>query len=665
MADTETLKRSAACLGAMFPAFVAQELAALTDSLAAAIQSVTDPLALLSEQSVEGIVEDVGALSEGDITGNLSGAAAGLITQYAAREAAEFVSTMQEKYPNATQKFEKVANKSEAFLNGTWTALSLFPDMPFAAAQRVCNIMIRVIDLKVANLECAKKHTTQVVNLILVILKNLENYADSTFEEIAAAKEFVTAALAEIDRSRRLVDGLVRLDTAALTRAQTELREASKKISPPSGDLSVLDVPVILVAGSEDQGYASLENRALTTLVVPGLARLLEQEAFAYRQHVDVINRYLDAFSTATANYRAAGNSNRLAEQRNRAITSIRNRLQDLCDSMEKSVGNRGMRRASFLMIQWVSRIKSIIAEINRINVNELQEGSFEGPIRAAELRGAYQQALGDLISLNNSETLNGVENPIGLQTQLTALAKGVLRVLDQIDEGVATESSIATLHGLAASIANTQIGRIDESIALAEKQRIICNGFSSIDMAVRERFEEMVNSAHQLGFDRAADLLSSGRYETIMELDIEGLSYIGVAIQCLTEALQGIDDSRTRQRVTDIRDDLVGRQTVLEVAADDSVQAGILGRVDKIQNDIDGIQKSAETVKSIYEQLKSLLEKAGETVESIEEAIDESEDVQAFKDKVDRLDTDAGGRLASALETFSKHANAGVVLCD
>lgn len=664
MATVEEMQRAAACLTAVFPQFVATELADLTDKLTAAIQSITDPLAALADQSVEGIVEDVGAISEGDIWDNLAAGAAGLGAQYATREASGFVSDMTTKYPEATKKSQKIANKSELFLNSTWTALTLLPDMPYAAAQRICSIMIRVANLKIANLECAKKHVVQVTNLIFVLLKNIENYKDSTFSDIESAKNLVRAALVEINRSAVLFNGQVAFDVAAIGRAQDELEKASMVLSPAKGKLSILDTGVILTAGSADPAYTSAENRSLATIVIPSLARILEQEAFAFRQHVDVYNRYLDSLVFAVSRYRSAGQSNRLLQQRLRALTSIRERLTALCDSMEGILRRKSTRQASFLTIQYVSRIKSIIVEIDRLSQTELTEGSIEGPLKAAELADALDTTIASLVSLSNTNTVSGIEDPLALQTQLTALARGVLRVLDQIDEGVATDDSITTIHALAVNTASSQLGWIDESITLANEQRAVCENFASIDLAVRERYDEILDAAYQLGFDRAADIIRAGRFDEFVSLDIEGLSYIGLGIQCLTEALRGIDDTRTRRRVTEIRDGLVGRQTVLEVAADDSIQAGVLGRVDKIQSDIDAVQRNAEVIKSIASQLETLLEKAGQTKEQISTAINEGDEVSAFKDKVDRLDVDAGGRLSDALERFSKHANAGVVLC-
>ncbi len=104
MASIDDVKTAFGCLSTVFPQFVAKELAALTDEIATSIQGFTDPLTALGDINVDSLVEDVAALSEGDIYDNLGAAAVGLVGQYAKREAGDIVAAMASEYPSVRRR---------------------------------------------------------------------------------------------------------------------------------------------------------------------------------------------------------------------------------------------------------------------------------------------------------------------------------------------------------------------------------------------------------------------------------------------------------------------------------------------------------------------------------------------------------------------------------
>ena len=659
MATIEQIEKAAACLGVVYPQFAAKELAELTNALESAFLSITDPLAALADQSAQGIVDGVSAASEGDVFGKLQEAGAGLLVQYSRREAEDFYASMQEQYPEALKEASKVANTASTFINASWTALGLFPDMPYAGAQRICEVIARLIEMKIENLQCARKHVVQMVNLILVIARN-SDIKTTQLSDLSEAKDLVRTALAQIDRSQILVNGSVAIDNAALKRANDALGEAASILSPQTSELTVLDAVSILAFDSSDTTYSTAENVSLASMVIPSMAKFLGSEAFAYEQHVTMINRYIQSLADIVGRFRAAGKTSRIQEQRARGIARIRARLYELCLSMEASLRRNSIRQASPLVIQYVSRIKSIIEEVSQVSKGDLVEGSIEGPAKAAELDEALRETILELSSLSNSNTEAGIEDPAPLATQLRVLSASVNNILEQLDQGIATDNTLANIHALAANTATAQVGWIDEAIQLANEQKVICEAFAKIDIAVRERYDELIDSANQLGFDRAADMFRSGKFDEISNFDTDSLSYLGLAGQCLNDAIQGIDDSRTRRQVAEIRDDIVARRAVVEIAAVNSSEAGLLGRLDKIQSDIQSVQKNTETVQAIYDNLVEIAKQAGRSVADIQLAISDN----PFNDRVDRLEVASGGRLGGVLERFSQHARGGIVPC-
>ena len=231
--------------------------------------------------------------------------------------------------------------------------------------------------------------------------------------------------------------------------------------------------------------------------------------------------------------------------------------------------------------------------------------------------------------------------------------------VIRAINKGQVQEGRLATVHALGAVIANDQLGFFEDSISLALQQRAACFEFQQIELGIGDRFETLLDSMRQVGLDRAVDLIGTGQFQEFLDSGLERLSYTGAAVNCLSDALEGIDDSQTRQRIISIRDDLIAQRNNVELAAADSGDQGLTRALDRIQADIADIQRNAKLVESIASDLKGVLERAGE-------ALGESFGVVTdFVSNLDRLAVEAGGRLADTLEEKSSFANAGVVRCE
>src|SRR5262245_5015651 len=148
MAEIDDIKTALGCLSTVFPQFVAKEIATLTDEIVTGVQSFTDPLTAFGDMNVDALVDDVATLYEGAIYSNLAGAAAGLMGQYAKREATDLVASMSSENASVRNRVQAIRNLSSEIVSAVGTMMSLFPDVPYIAAQRMCSTIIDLADLK-------------------------------------------------------------------------------------------------------------------------------------------------------------------------------------------------------------------------------------------------------------------------------------------------------------------------------------------------------------------------------------------------------------------------------------------------------------------------------------------------------------------------------------
>lgn len=663
MSSIDDLKTAVGCLSTVFPQYVAKELASLTDQVATAIQGFTDPLAAIGDLHVDSLVSNVAAISEGDTFGNLAGVAAGLGSQYAKRELTDYVSAMAAKYPNVSKRVQAIQNLGGQVASSVGLMMSLFPDVPYAAAQRMCKSIIAAADLKVKNIECLRKHIVQLVNAIMAVTQTAPGMVDGTFADLTKAEGFLVTAQKALALSQRLRgDGSLAFDSQAFERARQALLEASALLTPVNGGTTVMDLAEIAAFGSVPTGDAEITNQKLALLVIPSLANLIEAEVGAVTTQVQVINFYVSQLGKLIANFRNAGATSQIQEQRSRAIAELQARLADLIDRIDAAVARGSLRAASAEMLLWASRVKSIIVTMDSVKDLTLQEGSIEGPDKAFLLEQEYTFLLTSLTAIHNNSTSAGIEDPLQLRDQVFSLTRGARRLLTMIENGQTDPNQMATFHALSVAVATGQMNRLQDSTSVAAQQKSACDRFASIDLAFGPRYDALLDSMRQLGLDRGVDMLSSGSYSDFLSSDTNLLSYVGTAIECIKHGIAGTDDVQTRQQLGKIRDDLIAKQTNLQIASADSADQGRTRLIDKIKDEIDTIQKNAKTVESIVNDLKGLLTAAGG---ALDQSLAGLAQFNAMLGNLDQLAVAAGGRLASGLEEFSKQPNAGVVACE
>jgi hypothetical protein len=664
MADIDDITEAIGCLSIVFPQFVSKELSSLTDQIITGVQAFTDPLAAIGDLSTDSLISKVGELSSNDIFGGMASVASGLASQFVRREADELLAEMAtEEESSISKRVKGIRNLSGKIVTSVSMMMTLFADMPYAAAQRMCETIIEADELKAANLTCLNKHITQLVNAIMVLGKSTSVYVDETFEDLAEASAKIEAAQELLTLSQLLVNGSVVFDSEAFGRARDALLDASALLTPDKDGTSQLDRQDIADFGSVEAAAITKADRRLTLLVVPSLISLIESEVGAYASQVNVINFYVKQLGQLIANFRRVGQASRVKTQRARAIAGMQSKLTEILGRIDLAISRQSLRAASGEMLLWSSRVKTIIATMDQVKLLELQEGSIEGPDKALVLEQAFQALLLDLTAISNGDATSlGIENPLLLRDQVLSLTKAARRVMKDIEEGRATESKLATLHGLASATATGQSNRIEQSITVASLQKIACEKFASIELGFTKKYDQMIDSMRQLGLDRGVDMLSSGAFEEFLSSDVEQLSYIGKAIECLKHGIDATDDQQTRQQMGEIRDDLVGQRSNLDIASTDSSDSGLSRMVGGIKKKMSTLQRNAKTIESIVADLKGALAKIGGVVD---ESLDGIAQFNAFLGDLDHLSVGAGGRLAAGLEEHSDHPRAGVVNCD
>jgi len=658
---SEDLNQAVGCLSTVFPQFVAKELATLMDGILSGVQGFSDPLSAVANLNLDSLISNVATISEGDAFGNLAGAAAGLTTQYVRRELSETMATMSEEFPGVTKRVQQIRNLGEKVVNTGYLMMGLYADMPYVSAQEMCKTIIKMVDLKVANLECMSNHIVQLTNAIIVLAKNVEDYKDETLADLDRVSVLLSTSLTELTNSQRISGTAILFDSQAFERARVLLIEVGSILTPVQGGTSILDVADILTFGSVDAAHVDRQNLSLAHLVIPSLIALIGVEMSAAKSQSDIINHMIGALGQVLDSFRSSANTSKVQVQRSRGIAEILRRITDLRLRVDLAIKRQSVKAASAEMLLWSSRVKSMIVIMDQIRDLSLTEGSIDDIGKTATLQAAFDKLLSDLtaISSNDGSTVAGIEDMIPLQSQVTGLTKGAGRIVGDLDAGRANANRMATFHALAAASANSQVGSIQDSIAVARQQKSACIPFLAIDIGARDSFEQLVDSMRQLGLDRAVDLLGSGAFSEFLDSGMETLSYLGTVIKCLTDTINGLDDAQTKQQLSEIRDNLVAKQTNQDVAAADSSDQGISRYIESLQTQMSDIQKNAKTVEAILSDLKALAKQLEINVDNA------SNGLAAFAANLDKLAVGAGGRLASGLEEFSKHPRGGVPLCE
>jgi hypothetical protein len=516
---------------------------------------------------------------------------------------------------------------------------------------------VSLTDLKISNLQCLKKHVTQLNNAMLTLAKTAGGVASSTFSDLAQASARLSVVQLELANSQRTSNGRVIFDTNAFDRARAALEAVGTLLTPASPTTSILGVASVLTYGSAEVAHVAPANQRLSTIIVPALIQFIQVEMAAVEAQTTAINYYVDALEKVVTNYRTAPVTSQMQEARSRLVAELSSRSQDLQARIDAARARQNLRAASAEMLLWSSRVKAMLSMMTQVQDLTLQEGSIFGPDKAAALQTAYTGLVTRIDAINGTLAVNGREDLALVRAKAVALAQGADRLLQQIDAGQVDASDMATFHALAVQVAVGAGTLIDQSISNTGSVRAACSEYAAINLDARPRFEQLTSTMTQLGLDRARDLLTSGDFQTFFGSSVDGLSYVGMAIKCLGKAIQATDSAQTKQQLAKMRDDLVGQQTNKSISLSD-VSNARQRLVGKLQGDLTILQQNTQAVASIVKQFQDIGAAIGADVKSALAGVSE------LTGNLDHLSIGAGGRLSDTLEQVSEHSKAGVPSC-
>lgn len=658
-ASVDDLRRAIGCLTTIFPQFVTKELSKIADEITVNLQGFTDPFAALEAANTESLVESAAELSEGSVFRSLTEALAGVAAEQIKREVSGLVEDYEESPDGTVQtRIRGVRNMSKAVASRGSSLIALYNDSPYVATQRMCEALIELNEIKISTINCIRTHMRQLVNAIMVIAGSAEKMKATAMDMFGKMSARLNEAEALLVKSQPVVNGQTLFNGLAFTEARDKIMAADSAISPLKTGTTFLDVAHMMAFGEAGQEMYNEENQALAMLSIRSLMRLVQDGANSLIFQVRAINYLVESILQTEAQFKEIGKSPRVRDVRASLIKEVKARITELSDRVDAAIARGSVRAASAEMLLWSSRIKSIVATMDRANNLSIEPGSPNGPGEAEILKTAQTDLINKLESIQGQNMASGIEDITPSARKIISIAKAAERALLDIEEGKTSGNRLATLHAVAVVVAGEEAAGLGESQAIANSQIDACTPFTELSISSREQFDSIIGSMRELGMDRGADLLNIGRFKEYMDADTDTLSYLGVAINCLGGAMRTVDDIRTKRELSQIRDDLVARRSNQEISAVDSAVQGQRRTVKKLKDQISRIQKNAETVKSIAGELSALLKEAKGSFEGIGDNLDN------LKTDFASVQIGSGGRLAGVIEEFSDHPNAGVLSC-
>ena len=323
MATEAGLSNAIGCLSVVLPEFIALEIARLTDEIVSATQAITDPLAAIADTNVQGIVDDTAELASGSIVENLGDAVAGLVASYAKKDVQDRLDALALANPEEFKEIHKAQNVAEQVYASSMIMVSLFREAPYVAAQRMCEKVVSLSNLKLEQLKCLKKHVVQMSNSVtaLAAAKNeIVNFGAELFQvqlKLEIAKRELSKA------SLKNADGSALIDSNALARGVSAIKDANGILAPEQSEISLLQITNVLLTGTDSGDHTTSANIKLASMVTPHLNFQISAEAHAVRRATEAINFQLESIFQVIDNFRISATKTKSSDIKARAISDL------------------------------------------------------------------------------------------------------------------------------------------------------------------------------------------------------------------------------------------------------------------------------------------------------------------------------------------------------
>ena len=652
MAAPSDILQSIACLGQVFPQYVQQQIAKLTDEFVATIQTLPNARGQLGDLGVGQLAKNVG----GGVLGPLD-QVAGIVGQLAT---SELTSLVPGALTAATgNRVQDVLNLGAALAGGAMVSLALVPETPFALAQRICETVVELVKAELDNLGCLRKHIIQLANVMAVLAHMRPAVMLGLAVDLATVDRELNTAINELTRSRRIQGGGLSFDTAAFDRGRAALERALDALAPRLDvGQTILDVESALTASvALPEPVATPANARLALAAVSQLVFVIRKEVTAVQAQTGAIRFYLQQLRALVANYRATPSAQSVVALRLQTVSTLLAKVQDI---------ERGIRAARVVdpahasasnLVSWAVALRSVLTLASSIRADELVEGAVDAAVEAS-LKAAYGQLLAAIDAVHSAHVRQGADDVTDLVGACLGMCTQAELLVQRLGDIGTEDADLKTFQLLVANTAIKMDSRLHESQVAASKLLVACEPMLLVSIAARASVDKLLSSLADLGLDRGRDLLASGQFAEFFSASVDDLSYVGSAISCLTEALAGIDDAGLRRRVAAIRGDLIGEKTNALLAAADTVDFAGMRRTSAIKGELAALQASAATVSGVLDYLKGIAASLSLDLASIDVL-----GQMRFSGSTDFLAIGSGGRLGSAVSLLGRPSD-GVPPC-
>jgi len=655
------LAKAIGCLSTTFPQFLAKEIARLADSVVSATQAIADPLSAIADTNVQGVIDDVATLGANRNLDEIGVIGEGLIRSYVTREVREELAAQAAAHPKRRKRILDALNTGEQVMASAMVMFSLYREAPYVVAQKMCENLVRLTQLKIDNLECLKRHILQMNNCVSALAKAKNEIVNFPAALAALSAELETAKQ-NLTRAVQTVGGSIVINSAALSTAKDALQSADVILDPTGSDHSLLDVVNILTSGTTSSEHITESNIWLAAMAVPHLSFYLEAEMAAIERTTEAINFLLDGLATVMVSFRSSAVSSRTKEIRSRTIQSILSKTTALKAQVDASRQDNRTQVQTHKSLEWSSRLKTLISMLDNVQSNSYSEGSSEGANHALELSQIYDALIFTITQINSDNVIVGVDDITDLKYKVTHLRKAGNHILKVLDEKAVTDADMLTFTTLVATTAIGGSNRIDESVTAAMDLQAACATYLATDIGFRRDYDKLITLFDALGWDRARDMLDAGRFADFFSSTMDGLSYLNTAINCLTEAINGVDDANTKQEIATLRDDLQSRRSNQLLTAADNLNFGATRILADAKAKLEEFESRKQTALNLVAKLRAIYRSINGNLIELDEVIGTT--YTAMKGNHEQLQIDSKGRLSDAWDEFLERPRAGVPLC-
>jgi len=677
MATADELLTEIACLGATFPTFVSREITKLTEQFVTAVKSFQNPFAKSGDLSVAGLLSEVASLAQGTAAGDTTQASQGMVDQFASGELSAMTPGVLP--PPSGNRIQDVLGLEQGIAGNAMMTMSLIPETPFIVAQRMCETLLQVVDIKLENLNCLRRHIIQISNTLLVLMHTRDAAITNMDIDLDAVSSYLAIANAEFTKSRRSTSAGISFDTKAFERGRAALDSALRALSPvlPGGHQSILAIENVLEAqGILPPVMTTAANARISMMVVPQLSNIIVAEIEAVKQQTSVINYYIQHLRDVVNNYSSSPAAQKVIAIRLQTVDTLLARLTRLKTDVDGARANQrhynDLRTGQAIaqtndrtnviaaqMIPWSSALLSAQALAAKIQASQFVAGSLDAATDKA-MKATYGELTKAFDEINSDHVVKGIEDVTDLAAKCTGIAKQAKILMSRMDDLSSTDADLKTFQVIVSGTAIQMNGILGTSIETCIAIKAAVQPMILLSILARPSIDNMIDALNSMGLDRAKDTLSVGLFADFMGMPIAEMSYLGAAIKCMTGAANVIDDAFIRRKLTSIRDDLVAKLTNLKLFSMNAIEFGGLRKSHEIRSAIAAIQKDAETVKGIVKFLTDEAKKLGAVVSTV--AIDAAS-LGAMAASTDHLAIGAGGRFASDIIDVSR-PSAGVPAC-